>query len=213
MGASQRPHYADQKGIIQSDFLGYGILAAAAALPAAGTSGYAPGCLFFLQAGTTFRLYVNEGTAAAANFVPLAALNVPLSVTDAALTLTAAAHANRTLLASRAAGVVLTLPAATGSGVRFRVVVLTTITSNAFVVQVTGNDVMVGSAVVLQDAADTVVAFETAADTDTVSGNGSTTGGVRGDIWEFEDVAADTWMVKGQLSATGAEATPFSAAV
>ena len=43
--------------------------------------------------------------------------------------------------------------------------------------------------------------------------NGSTTGGIAGDIVELEDIATNLWSVKVLGSATGTEATPFSAAV
>jgi hypothetical protein len=43
--------------------------------------------------------------------------------------------------------------------------------------------------------------------------DGSTKGGIKGDIIELEDIAADTWSVRVMGSATGTEATPFSAAV
>ena len=53
----------------------------------------------------------------------------------------------------------------------------------------------------------------TAADSDTITMSGSTTGGVRGSMVELQDVASGIWMVRGSLVSTGAEATPFSAAV
>jgi hypothetical protein len=43
--------------------------------------------------------------------------------------------------------------------------------------------------------------------------NGSTTGGVIGSRVEFQDIATGIWSVRGALVSTGAEATPFSAAV
>lgn len=48
---------------------------------------------------------------------------------------------------------------------------------------------------------------------DTITMSGSTTGGVRGSMVELQDVASGIWMVRGSLVSTGAEATPFSAAV
>lgn len=137
----------------------------------------------------------------------------PTAVTAATLAVTAAAYSGRTIVLDRAAGITVTLPAATGSGARFRFFNKTTVTSNNHVIQVTGDDVMQGFARIAQDAADTAVVFETAADTDTITMNGSTKGGIRGDVIELEDVAADLWSVRCELSGTGTEATPFSAAV
>lgn len=133
--------------------------------------------------------------------------------TAATLSLTKAAHDGKTVVLDRAAGVTLTLPAASGSGALFRVVNKTTVTSNNHIIQVVGDDTMTGFAQIAQDGADTVVMFETAADSDTITMNGSTKGGIKGDVIEVEDVAADLWSVRCFLSGTGTEATPFSAAV
>lgn len=142
-------------------------------------------------------------------------MNSGAVVADAAtLAVTAALHAGRTVVLDRAAGVTATLPAATGSGDRYHFVVKTTVTSNANIIQVANaSDIMAGHALVAQDGGDTIVAFETAADTDTISGNGTTTGGVKGQSIELVDIAANLWWVRVTGSATGTEATPFSAAV
>lgn len=136
-----------------------------------------------------------------------------VNVTSATVTITEAAHEGRTVVLDRAAGIAVTLPAASGSGGRYRFVLKTTVTSNATTIKVVGNDVMAGLALLSQDSADTTVVFETAADTDTVSFNGSTTGGIAGAIVELEDIAADTWCVRVSSAATGTEATPFAASV
>jgi hypothetical protein len=112
-----------------------------------------------------------------------------------------------------AAGCAATLPAATGSGDEVEFIIGTTITSNTTTIKVTGNDIMTGQAIVAQDAGDTSVSFETAADSDTITLNGSTTGGIKGDRIRLVDIAADTWHVEAVMSATGTEATPFSATV
>jgi hypothetical protein len=68
--------------------------------------------------------------------------------------------------------------------------------------------------VVDADTAGTVTAFVTAADSDTVTLNRTTTGSVRiGEYMEFIDIAANTWTVNGVLTNSGSGATPFSAAV
>jgi hypothetical protein len=138
----------------------------------------------------------------------------PIAVTSATLTLNKKTHGNATLVASRAAGIVFTLPASAGTGTKFRIFTLTTITSNSLIVQVANaTDVMSGVAIVGQDAADTAVLWETASTSDTITMNGTTTGGIRGDVIELEDVSAGFWAVSIVASATGTEATPFSAAV
>lgn len=124
-----------------------------------------------------------------------------------------ARHAGTVLVVNAAAGLTLTLPAATGTGYAYKIVIGTTVTSNSVVVQVTGNDVMTGLAVSAADGGASVNGWETAADSDTITLNGSTTGGIKGDMIELIDCAADTWAVQMRSSSTGTEATPFSAAV
>lgn len=138
----------------------------------------------------------------------------PISVTTATLTVTSAAHASGTIVLNRAAGITATLPAATGSGFRYTFVVGTTVTSNSIIIRVANSsDVMTGVAINAADGGDTAVMFETASTSDTITLNGTTTGGVRGDRVEVEDVAANLYYVRVVGSATGVEATPFSATV
>lgn len=138
----------------------------------------------------------------------------PLRVDDAAFSVSRLKHHNRTVLLSRAAGQAIALPPAIGDGTKLRFVVETTITSNATVFSAArAADVMAGVAMNAADAGNTVVAFETAADSDTISLNGGTTGGIRGDVIELEDVADGLWSVNIRGAGTGTEATPFSAAV
>lgn len=135
-----------------------------------------------------------------------------VNATAATLAVAEAAHDSKVVTLNRAGGIAVTLPAATGSGTKLMFVTGTTFTSSA-TIKVTGNDTMTGSAVVLQDAGDTVVGFETAADSDTITFNGTTTGGLKGDSVELIDIAADLWWVRVRSTATGTEATPFSATV
>lgn len=138
----------------------------------------------------------------------------PISVTSATLTLTKKSHGSATIIANRAAGITLTLPAASGTGTKFRIAVGTTVTSNNLIVQVANSsDIMTGTAVMCADGGDTTVGFETGASDDTITMNGSTKGGIKGDIVELEDIATNTWLVRVTGSATGTEVTPFSSAV
>jgi hypothetical protein len=138
----------------------------------------------------------------------------PINLTAATYTLSKTAHSGTVLTANRAAGITLTLPASAGDGSLFEIVVGTTITSNNLIVQVANStDIMSGSAIMAQDAADTAVMFETAADSDTITMNGSTKGGIKGDRIVLKDVSAGLWAVTIIGSGTGTEATMFSAAV
>jgi hypothetical protein len=139
--------------------------------------------------------------------------NAPINETSSGLTVTSALHNGKVITLNRAAGIAVVLPAATGSGDKYRFIVGTTFTGAA-TIKVTGNDIMKGTAILFQDAAETVVAFATAADSDTVTfAADNTTGGVAGASVELIDIAADTWYVAVVSDAAGSEATPFSATV
>lgn len=136
----------------------------------------------------------------------------PINVT--ASTTLGATHSGTVTTLNAAAGLTITLPAAAGTGRRFELVVGTTVTSNNYVIQVANaSDVMTGVCINAADAGDTAVAFETAADSDTITMNGTTKGGYKGDRIILTDVAANLWHVNILGAATSSEATPFSAAV
>jgi hypothetical protein len=130
--------------------------------------------------------------------------------------ITAAAHSGRKLYMGEVGGnaaATFTLPAATGSGATYHFIVSVVNTSN-YVIQVTGDDTIDGSVILHQDSANTVVSFNTAATSDTITLNGTTKGGVSiGDELTLIDSASNQYTVKGVLTASGTEATPFSAAV
>lgn len=154
-------------------------------------------------------------TATAAEINRAADVSGRLVAGGSSLSVTAALHDGKTILLDTAAGTTCTLPASSGSGARFRFVVSTVATSNNHIIKVAnGTDVMAGFALVAQDAGDTSVLFETAATSDTITLNRSTTGSTqKGEFFELEDIAAGFWSVFGVVAATGAEASPFSATV
>ena len=135
-------------------------------------------------------------------------------------TITNAAHAGRILLMGEVGGdasATFTLPAATGTGAEFKFIVSVVNTSN-YVIQVTGDDTIDGSVVVTNDSTDggtaSLISWPTVAASDTITLDGTTTGGVNiGDYVLLTDIATDQYSVSGLLNASGTEATPFSAAV
>jgi hypothetical protein len=132
-------------------------------------------------------------------------------------TLTEAAHEGKTLLLGEVGGnasLTVTLPAATGSGAVFHFVVSVVNTSN-YVIQVAdATDTIDGTIMYLADGGNTVVGFEADGTDDTATFNGTTTGGAAiGDWVELRDIASNQYAISGQMTATGTEATPFSAAV
>jgi hypothetical protein len=138
--------------------------------------------------------------------------------TTADLTLTAALHAEKVVTVGSATGDTITLPAATGTGNRYTIVIATTATSNAHIIQVANaTDVMDGSLILQQDTdVDGTLKLwmaEVGDDTMTFAG-AATTGGIVGNMIVCTDYKAGFWSCQGwTISGGGAEVTPFSAAV
>lgn len=146
--------------------------------------------------------------------------NALIDTTATTLTLAAKTHDGRVVSLDHAAGITVTLPAATGSGAFFRLLVAATASGGNYVVQVANaSDYMRGFAWTVTDTAGTGDAFATAnsgtvaTESDTITLNGTTQGGRIGDWIECVDVATNIWAVKVFSVGSGTEATPFSAAV
>ena len=132
------------------------------------------------------------------------------TVTDATVTITDDGYLGVPIVFNRAAAaaVTATLPAATGSGNKYRFIGAADAAANQIIKVANASDTMAGVAL-LNDAN-----FNTADTSDTITLNGGTTGGLKG--WQVEviDIAANLWAVTVISEATdGSEATPFSAAV
>lgn len=136
---------------------------------------------------------------------------LPISVTASA-TLTRKRHAGTTTVINAAAGLTLTLPAASGTGDEYTIFVGTTVASNNAIIQVANaSDIMQGVLSVATDIAG--VTCPTTTTSDTITMNGTTTGGIKGSYVVLKDMATNVWEVSGSLVSSGTEATPFSAAV
>lgn len=135
-------------------------------------------------------------------------------VTAATVTITAKDHGGKIVTLNRAAGIAVTLPAASGSGETFRFYVGTTVSSNSTTIKAANaSDTMVGA---IHTATTTAGAglHEAAGGTDdTITMNGTTTGGIAGSYVECVDVAANVWLVNGELVGSGTLATSLSATV
>lgn len=140
---------------------------------------------------------------------------LPTTTTATTLTLTAALHSGKTVVQNSAAGCTMTLPAASGTGALFKIVVSTTITSNGLIIKVANaSDALVGNAFTVSDGAAAVLGYIASANSDdTVTLNGTTTGGYAGDQVVLQDIATNRWQVLVLTKSTGTEATPFSATV
>lgn len=134
-------------------------------------------------------------------------------------TITEATHEGKTCLLGEVGGnaaLTVTLPVATGSGGIYRFVVSVVNTSGYTIEVADATDIMYGNIIANStgDTPDLAQPWPTAADSDTITLDGTTTGGVAiGDWVELQDIATNAWAVRGVVTASGSEATPFSAAV
>jgi len=150
---------------------------------------------------------------------------------DASTSLTVASHAGRIVLNDAVGAVTYTLPAINANadsavagpgsdlnnqsniGAKFEIFSSITKTGNLVVQVANANDVMVGSAIFIDDTSDNTVGFETVAASDTITLNGSTTGGVTFAKILCTAISSTQWKVDVVSGCTGTPATPFSAAV
>ena len=136
----------------------------------------------------------------------------------AAFTFSPERHGGKITLLSLLAGFVATLPAAIGSGIKYRVHVGIVLTSGSYVVQVANSsDNMEGSVVLIDtDSVDNAATgFVTTSNTsDTITLDATIVGGLTiGDWFELVDVAVNVWHIRGILSGSGTIQSPFSAGV
>lgn len=167
------------------------------------------------MARTNFKNAVNVGSLYVNNVHYAGAGSSMYVDAGSATTLTSASN-NKTVKLDTLAGSTVTLPAATGSGVKFLFVVTVLATSNSHVIKVANaTDTMIGGVVIADtDTAGAASSFFAGSTGDTITLNRSTTGSVSLGEWiEVEDVAAGKWFVTGMISGTGTVATPFSATV
>lgn len=139
-----------------------------------------------------------------------------LVAAGATLTLTQATHEGKIIALDTAAGSVVTLPAATGTGGRYYFLVTVTATTNSHVIKVAASTTNEMRGFVVQDADEaTAPNIWWAADNDdTITLNRTTTGlAAQGEWFELIDATTGHWFVKGYSQASGTEATPFSATV
>jgi hypothetical protein len=134
------------------------------------------------------------------------------STITASTTLTAAEHAGAVVFTNVATTITVTLPAATGTGNVYTLVTGTTATGNHVYQVANATDTFVGVAHMNVTTVDTEV-FQALAASDTVTMNGTTTGGLFGSLVRFTDVAAGKFLVEAEINSGVGQLTPFSAAV
>ena len=132
----------------------------------------------------------------------------------AAVTLSRKNHAGRTCVLNLAAGFTVTLPAATGSGDRYRLLVGTALTSGQYRFDTASGEIYEGG-VFIGDSGDTTAAtadFYTAgATSNRLDMTLTSGGGAIGDWIELEDFKTDKWLVTGNFQQVTDPATPFAA--
>lgn len=126
--------------------------------------------------------------------------------------LTAETHGNRVTYVSDA-DVTITLPAATGTGYKYTVILGLAWTGGT-IQAASAADSFYGGINGVDDDSDAAYAWKAETNDDTITGNGTSTGGKLGDCYEFLDVASGLFYVSGFITQSGgSEATPFGAAV
>ena len=140
-------------------------------------------------------------------------------------TLTVANDAGKQIYYTSTAAATFTLPAVIATspsdptdpnqsnnyGATFEFVLSTTVTGNFIVKVANASDTMVGTAIL--GSGTTALVFSTVTASDTITLSGTTTGGVGGASVKATVVGANRYKVEVVSGATGAVATPFSAAV
>jgi len=158
----------------------------------------------------------------------------PANVVDAdsSISLTVDSHAGKIIHNDAAGAVTYTLPATNANadsgiagpdadltnlnnvGAKFTIINSITKTGDLVVQVANATDVMTGMATIVDtDSSDNMEGFVTAAASDTITLNGSTTGGVTHARIECTVLASGKYAVEVFTGGTGDLATPFSAAV
>ena len=150
---------------------------------------------------------------------------------DSSTSLTVATHAGRIVHNDTAGAVTYTLPAVNATadsgiagpgpsldnlsnvGATFTIINSITKTGDLVVQVANSTDVMSGGAFYIDDTSDNVVGFETVAASDTITLNGTDTGGVTYAKIVCTVLGTGLWSVSVHTGCTGSPATCFSAAV
>lgn len=126
------------------------------------------------------------------------------------ITLTPDGYVGRPIVLRLAGGITVNLPKATGSGNKYEFVVGITFTGNGIIRVIDSVDIIQGYAFVNGAA---LAFFGTTGTSDTITFNGTTTGGLIGSRAILHDTAAGVWTCEVFSIGSGTAATPFSATV
>lgn len=156
-----------------------------------------------------------EVTASAAELNRLTVSGRLVTVTTTPLTASLATHEGKTVVLSKADALAVTLPAASGSGARYRFVIGIAASGGSYTIATAPTtDSFAGIALGTDDdgvPANSWATVSGGSNTNKITMDGSTQGGKVGDIVEIEDIAAGVWAITNmRLTQSGTEATPFS---
>lgn len=211
-----------------------GILSYTRGAPTNSIGGYEPGALNWDLTNTV--LYFNAGSKTSSNWVDISTAaqllpgllataaelnrssqvstrNVSVAAATTTLSLTLASHEGKTVLVAPTGGLVITPPAATGTGGIYTLAVTATVTGGSLTIDfkaANASDVINGTGYQFK-AGTGLVAYSASTNTNLITLNGTTTGGIIGDIVQIQDVATNQWVIRlFSTQATGTVATPFS---
>lgn len=137
-----------------------------------------------------------------------------VNTTATTLTITATEHGGRIVKVSSTTPIAITLPAASGSGEVYTFVVNVSATATGHTIKVANtSDIISGISIIAQTDTAQVNGFLTTATDDTITVNGTTKGGIKGDKIVLIDMATNTYQCTMQCGASGTVVTPFSATV
>ncbi len=140
-------------------------------------------------------------------------LVVAVSAASTVLTVTQALHGNRTMILNNTAPIAVTLPAATGTGASYKFVLNVAATATQSTIKVANTvDVMQGLILSLNTTAGALIGFKNSASSDTITLNGTTTGGGAAAVYTITDIAAGFFQILG-MDTAAMTTTPLSATV
>lgn len=133
-----------------------------------------------------------------------------VNTTATQLAVTVTQHEGKIIKISSTSPIAVTLPAASGSGAKFEMVVNVVATGTPHTITCNGTDVYAGSTMIAQTDTAQVNGFIATATDNTISLNGTTKGGLVGDKIQLVDIAANKWALRIEGAASGTVATPLS---
>jgi hypothetical protein len=137
-------------------------------------------------------------------------------VTATSVAITRDSHDMKDIVLNRAGGIVVNLPAATAAtlGAKFNFYIPTSLSGTTKIKAANAADTIMGRVQVDASlASNAPTSFSAGSTADTISLNGTTTGGKKGDHFALTVVASNQWAAYGEIQATGASATPFVVSV